>query len=119
MSCKWNVDDGTCAQIVDKLIAAGADVDAKVPRQGTTPLHIAAQRGRRQAIQRLIRAGADVNARNNEGKTALTMAREQERTEIVELLGRHGALESAPSAPADSESAGLPRGAAATAAARI
>ncbi len=88
------VDDEKCAEMVEKLLAKGADVNAKNPQAGRTPLHIAARRGRRKAAELLVAAGADVNAKGAMGHTPLWCAKEEGNTEIIELLRKHGAIES-------------------------
>ncbi len=87
------VEDKRCAEMVEKLLAQGADVHAKESRWGRTPLHGAAYKGRYKTAGLLIAAGANVNATDNEGKTPLSLAQEKGRTEIVELLRKHGAKE--------------------------
>ena len=49
------------SQIVERLIAAGADVDKADTDDGTTPLYVAAQNGHHPVVERLIAAGADVD----------------------------------------------------------
>jgi ankyrin repeat protein/beta-lactamase regulating signal transducer with metallopeptidase domain len=89
VSCTPQVDENTCAEIVDKLIDAGADVNAKEPRPGDTPLHIAARKRHLQAAARLIRAGADPGAKNKDGKTPIDLAREQGYTKVIQPLRAH------------------------------
>ncbi|MHC4212186.1 MAG: ankyrin repeat domain-containing protein [Planctomycetota bacterium] len=91
---RLKVKDDTCTEIVGKLLAKGADVNAKDSRQGDTPLHNAARRGRCKAAELLIRAGADVNAKSKVGLTPLWYAKEKDHTETIDLLSRHGAVES-------------------------
>jgi ankyrin repeat protein len=93
------VSDETCAEIVEKLIAKGADVNSKNPQQGLTPLHIAARRGRCKAAELLVAGGANVNAMDNIGHTPLFYAKEkftpgEKDTKVIELLQKHGAAES-------------------------
>jgi hypothetical protein len=58
---------------------------------------LAARAGAFQVIQSLSAAGIDVNAKNNEGMTALRLARENKRTyaearaEMIKLLQNAGA----------------------------
>jgi len=49
-------------------------------------LILAAKNGRKAVIKLLLAAGADVTAEDWEGKTALVLASERGRPEIVELL---------------------------------
>ncbi|XP_063595435.1 serine/threonine-protein phosphatase 6 regulatory ankyrin repeat subunit A-like isoform X2 [Penaeus indicus] len=52
------------ADIVEKLVAAGALLEAKEADFACTPLHVAAQEGHPTCIQMLVNAGADMYARN-------------------------------------------------------
>ncbi len=88
-----DVEDERSAEVVKQLVAYGADVRAKNPRNGQTALHQAAQRGRVQTAKALITAGADVNAADNGGKTPLSLSKRNDHVEIVELLREHGAEE--------------------------
>lgn len=80
---------GDAAEI-DRLVAAGADVDAR-DRWGNTPLHRAAAGGRLLAARRLLDAGADLDSRNDDGETPLHEAHFRNQVEVVELLIRAGA----------------------------
>lgn len=53
-----------------QLIAAGQGINEK-DLEGNTPLHHAAQNGRRDLLASLIAAGATVNSQNNAGETPL------------------------------------------------
>ena len=75
---------------VNRLISAGADVNAK-GNNGVTPLFIAAQNGHAEIVNALLAARADVNAKNNNGVTALFMASQQGHAEIVNALLAGGA----------------------------
>jgi len=44
-------------------------------------------------VQYLVEKGADVNTKNKEDKTALDIARDRKKTEIVEYLKNHGSTE--------------------------
>jgi ankyrin repeat protein len=59
--------------MVERLIAAGADVNAAA-KDGRTPLHWACGFDVPDAIPLLLRAGADVHARDVEGNTPLFVA---------------------------------------------
>ena len=57
------------AAAVRALIAMGADVDAR-DRSGATPLFLAAEGGRVDALRALLDGGAEIAARNNLGENA-------------------------------------------------
>jgi ankyrin repeat protein/serine/threonine protein kinase len=61
--------------VVKVLLAHSADVNART-RGNQTPLHRAAEWGRPQIMQALLAAGADPNSRDDDGKTALDIAKE-------------------------------------------
>jgi ankyrin repeat protein len=76
-----------CADVVELLIKAGADVNSR-DNLGKIPLHYAAIKGNVEIIKRLIAAGSDVNAEENEdGKTplhtALIMTKEEAALELI------------------------------------
>jgi ankyrin repeat protein len=72
--------------VVAVLIDAGADVNATQPR-GWTPLLGAAKNGSLASVERLLAAGADPAARNDDGSSALDLARAGGHTAIVARLG--------------------------------
>ena len=78
-------------EAVKQFIAAGADVNAKSSRNGSTPLHNAASGDHKEIAELLIAAGADVDAKDENGHTPLFNAAYWGRKEIVELLIANGA----------------------------
>jgi len=95
-----SVDD--ICEMIDLLLKKGADINA-INKSGNTALHevidwaidfdtsieIDADIG--QIVQFLIKNGANLNAENNQGQNPLTLALEAGKTEITELLRKHGA----------------------------
>jgi uncharacterized protein len=82
----WYTTDDTAQRSVDTLkilLDAGADVNAKHPQNGQTPLHAAAFWGWNAAVQFLVDRGADLDAkaRDNQGR---------EKTVIDSAMGRNG-----------------------------
>lgn len=75
-------------QIFDILLKAGVDKDF-YDALGRTPLHVAANSGNEAGVIALINAGADINARDDNSKSALQMARVHPK--IVDILRKHGA----------------------------
>ena len=74
----YAVDGGAKSVVVAVLLAEGADVNARVAETSTslrsTPLMMAAYRGRLDLLRQLLEAGADVHARSQHGITALACA---------------------------------------------
>lgn len=81
-------------EIVELLLASGADVKAK-DNNDWTALHGAVQVSQIDIIEMLVKKGADVNATAKSGQTPYTMALQQAagRPEIAELLKQNGGKE--------------------------
>ena len=76
---------------VERLIAQGADLNAK-DQNGHTPLHLTIMnREAGQARWVLITQGADVNVKTNDGRTPLMMAAIRGHEYLVEVLLANGA----------------------------
>jgi ankyrin repeat protein len=79
-------------EVAELLIQNGANVNRQEPTgQGYTPLLLACKTGKKEIVELLLANGAEINVKDNEGSTALDIARQREHTEIVELLKKHGA----------------------------
>jgi len=86
-------------EILEFLVAHGARVDV-IDDWGNTPLHYAVSpvferpiesSQRHKVIEILLKNDIDINQKNNEGKTALDLAQQRNRPEIVDWLTELGA----------------------------
>lgn len=75
---------------VDKLIKAGANVNAK-NESGATPMSIAAGAGNTAILEKLLKAGADANSPHADGQTALMVIARGTNVKAARLLLDHGA----------------------------
>ncbi|MDA7676665.1 ankyrin repeat domain-containing protein [bacterium] len=75
---------------VKKLLAAGADVNAKTKFK-ETPLHFAAENGQKEVAELLIDKGANVNAHAKWERTPLHSTAKTGQKSIIELLITAGA----------------------------
>lgn len=64
--------DPEASEILDALIASGANVNAK-DHEGYTPLILAAMTGQIDHVRTLLQAGAEVDLRNDQEESALTV----------------------------------------------
>ncbi|KAL6483524.1 hypothetical protein MHYP_G00083960 [Metynnis hypsauchen] len=70
------------------------------PLQPQSPLHVACQLGDAVMTHLLVWYGSDVKAKNPQGQTALTLARQAGSQECIEILVQHGCPnETSPTAP--------------------
>ena len=76
-------------EAVKQYLAAGEDVNMR-DDNGITPLHWAAYQGTKEVVELLIGGGADVNAKKNDSTTPIDWAIRTKRTEIDNLLRKHG-----------------------------
>ena len=80
------------AAMVEKLLKAGANPNAKLLRTGETVLMTCARTGNAGAVKSLLTYRADVNAKETwRGQTALMWAAEEDHLEVARALIEHGA----------------------------
>lgn len=80
------IPEANLTQIVEGLIAKGADVNSADAYQGETPLMDAAEQGNLPVVRALLTAGAEVNRKSGDGSTALMHAAEKGHADVVAAL---------------------------------
>lgn len=86
MKAVYNAElDRGFPDVVQVLIEAGANIEAPIA-YGVRPLMLAAGYGEAAVVQVLLDAGADFRARNDGGRTALTMVQDKHYVEVINLL---------------------------------
>ncbi|XP_035679154.1 uncharacterized protein LOC118417646 isoform X1 [Branchiostoma floridae] len=78
-------------RVIKNTLVGGIDVNAVSMKDGTTPLMIAACKGRPEIVSLLLRGGADVHQCNKDGYTALMMAAGYGNSTVVFQLLANGA----------------------------
>jgi len=77
-------------ELVQKLVAHGANLECRMLDIGVGPLDRAAYNGHYDVVAYLLSKGANVNQTSTDGRTALWNAAQNGHLEIVQLLARHG-----------------------------
>lgn len=78
---------GKNMDIVRAVIAAGADVNA-AQQAGFRPIHEAGTSGKRELAELLLKHGADPTLKNDEGKSAIDLARDKGHTDLASWMER-------------------------------
>ncbi|KAI5816408.1 ankyrin repeat-containing domain protein [Pyronema omphalodes] len=87
----WHYKQGLSETWIKMLLEHGASVDAK-NMWTKTPLHLAVILGNLEAARMLLDSGADINIPDNEGRTALGIARRDKKSvEMENMLRDYGA----------------------------
>eukprot|EP01043_Picozoa_sp_COSAG02_P002731 COSAG02_NODE_65_length_42645_cov_26.951934_1_plen_360_part_10 len=82
--------------VVEWLVRApGIEIDAQ-NGSGSTALHFAANNGKADCVLVLLEGGASALLKDKEGRTALKVAREWNRSEVVAVMQQHAAAPPAP-----------------------
>ncbi|XP_064109244.1 transient receptor potential cation channel subfamily A member 1 homolog isoform X2 [Macrobrachium nipponense] len=85
----------TTTDVLQELLRNKAiDVNA-ANYKGLTPLHMAAEKGAREACMKLLRRGARVEATDKQSRTALHISTLHGHSAIIKLLDKHGAQKKA------------------------
>ena len=74
----------------EKLLKAGADINARTECRRLTPLHVAAEKGHPRIVEILLAKGADPNARSHSGSTPLYRCPRGGSLEVLEMLRTYG-----------------------------
>ena len=77
---------GPFEETVKLLLTHGAEVDVQGTLEGFTALMTAAAEGQVEVVRQLLDHGADRSLEDTDGDTALSFARQNGHTEVVELL---------------------------------
>jgi ankyrin repeat protein len=72
--------------IVEALVKAGSEVNARQGVTLCTPLHMAARRGNVEVAQTLLKCGADPSIRDRRGATALDRAKSCRQHGVLSVL---------------------------------
>lgn len=78
---------GTNLAIAERLLAAGADVNARC--ESAAPIHGAVVGGSAAMVRLLLDRGADASLPDYQGRGARRLAEDMGRPDLAELLGRH------------------------------
>ncbi len=80
------------AEMIRLLARYHANMNVK-DKRGLTPLLWTAFGGKRDAAAALLESGADINARGNDGRSTIDLAKLSLDNQLIDLLREHGATE--------------------------
>lgn len=78
------------ADLLERFIKLGLNVDDRRNEQKLAPLHMAAERGHYRAAATLLASGADVNAKTGHGRPPIWLAVLNTHPKMVKLLRDNG-----------------------------
>ncbi|MFJ1267836.1 ankyrin repeat domain-containing protein [Legionella lytica] len=73
-------------EIIKTLLGSGANINRLIGEEKETPLHIAAYKGHREAVEILLQHKPYINQKNLNGETPLFLAARAGHTEVVNVL---------------------------------
>ena len=79
-------ENGRIAELWDKLQLTKVDINS----QGSAAVHVAAAKGKTEALQLLLQYGGDPNIANQNGQTPLCLAAYFGKAEVVQLMLQYG-----------------------------
>ncbi|MHB1456491.1 MAG: ankyrin repeat domain-containing protein [Armatimonadota bacterium] len=81
---------GDHVEIAKFLIDNGADINLKTTTDGKSALHWAAFHGHLLVVELLLSRGAQINDKDDDGNTALEIAKQTEKRNLIHYLEEHG-----------------------------
>lgn len=81
---------GNHVEIAKFLIDNGANINMKTGADGKSALHWAAFHGHLNVVELLISKGAQINDKDDDGNTALDLAKQTEKRNLIHYLEEHG-----------------------------
>ena len=90
----WAVATGASANAIQVIVwKYGVSPNCRSKYQ-STPMHVAAVHGNKEAVRALLSVGAKISLRNKDGETALFQAKKWDRKGIIAILKAHDASRS-------------------------
>ncbi len=83
--------EGENIEGLKKLHASGAKLTLPSPKNGHTPIHVAARHGNTEMVKALLELGVPVELKDRNGHTALHIAATKKYPAVIELLFANGA----------------------------
>ena len=93
LTCLFMAAAGGEREVCEWLVAHGADVDARNPEDGRSPLHAACAAGHVAVAAQLLSAGASSTARDAEGLTPAELAHRALHLDVVRVFVDHSRQE--------------------------